>query len=55
MPIVGAIGLTSLILIFAVVLLLFGSTLIPRLFRSIGQIRGEFRRGRREEDKRGED
>jgi TatA/E family protein of Tat protein translocase len=45
MNLLGTLGLTSLLLILALVVLLFGSTLIPRLFRSLGQIRREFHRG----------
>jgi sec-independent protein translocase protein TatA len=38
-------GATELIIILAVVLLLFGSTRLPKLARSIGQASKEFRKG----------
>lgn len=38
-------GATELLIILAVVLLLFGSTRLPKLARSIGQASKEFRQG----------
>lgn len=38
-------GATELIIILAVVLLLFGSTRLPKLARSIGQASKEFKKG----------
>lgn len=38
-------GPTELIVVLAIVLLLFGSTRLPRLARSLGQASREFRRG----------
>ena len=44
----GAIGAPELIIVLVVVLVLFGSTKIPALFRSLGQAQSEFRRGQQE-------
>ena len=44
----GAIGAPELIIVLVVVLVLFGSTKIPALFRSLGQAQGEFKRGQQE-------
>jgi sec-independent protein translocase protein TatA len=38
-------GATELIIILAVVLLLFGSTRLPKLARSLGQASKEFKKG----------
>ena len=38
-------GPTELIMVLAIVLLLFGSTRLPGLARSLGQASREFRRG----------
>jgi sec-independent protein translocase protein TatA len=38
-------GLPELLIILAVVLLLFGSTRLPKLAKSLGQASKEFRRG----------
>jgi sec-independent protein translocase protein TatA len=43
-------GATELLIILAVVLLLFGSTRLPKLARSLGQASKEFRRGVGEQD-----
>jgi TatA/E family protein of Tat protein translocase len=40
-------GVGELLLIFAVVLLLFGATRLPQLARSMGQARREFTDGKR--------
>jgi len=44
-PTLGALGLVSILLILALIMLFFGSTLIPKLFRSLGQMRREYHRG----------
>jgi sec-independent protein translocase protein TatA len=41
----GSLGATELIIILVVVLLLFGSTRLPKLARSIGQASKEFKQG----------
>jgi len=41
----GGLGATELIIILAVVLLLFGSTRLPKLARSLGQASKEFKQG----------
>ena len=41
----GSLGPTELIIILVVVLLLFGSTRLPKLARSIGQASKEFKQG----------
>jgi sec-independent protein translocase protein TatA len=41
-------GVTELLIVLAVVLLLFGSTRLPALARSLGQARREFQRGERD-------
>ncbi len=38
-------GATELLIVLAVVLLLFGSTRLPALARSVGQAKREFHRG----------
>ena len=43
-------GPTELIIILVIVLLLFGSTRLPRLARSLGQASKEFRKGVHERD-----
>lgn len=43
-------GVTELLIVFAVVLLLFGSTKLPKLARSIGEAKHEFEKSA-EEDK----
>jgi len=48
MPILGFfqnIGLTELIIIFAVLLLLFGATRIPQIARALGRSAREFKKG----------
>ena len=45
----GTIGLTAILLIVALLVLFFGSTLIPRFFRSLGQVGHEFRRGKKDD------
>ena len=42
------IGQTEILVIAAVVLLLFGATAIPKLARSLGKARKEFKEGMRE-------
>jgi sec-independent protein translocase protein TatA len=39
------IGPTELLIVLAIVLLIFGSTKIPQLARSLGQAKQEFRQG----------
>jgi sec-independent protein translocase protein TatA len=46
---VSSIGAPELIIILIVVLLLFGSTRLPKLARSIGQASKEFKEGGRDE------
>ncbi len=41
----GTIGATELIIILFIVLLLFGATRLPQLFRSLGQASREYRVG----------
>ena len=41
----AGLGATELIIILAVVLLLFGSTRLPKLARSLGQASKEFKQG----------
>ncbi len=41
----GSIGATELIIVLVVILLLFGSTRLPKLARSMGQASKEFKRG----------
>jgi sec-independent protein translocase protein TatA len=53
----AGLGATELIIILAVVLLLFGSTRLPKLARSLGQASKEFKQGvnegaRDEDDKK---
>jgi Sec-independent protein translocase protein TatA len=45
---IGTLGLTSILLITALVVLFFGSSQIPKLFRSFGSLRNEYRKGQRE-------
>ena len=45
-------GITEIIIVAAVVLLLFGSTVIPKLARSLGSVRNEFEAGQRVEPER---
>ena len=44
----GSIGAPELIIILVVVLLLFGSTRLPKLARSLGEASREFKKGMRE-------
>lgn len=41
----GSLGTTELIIILVVVVLLFGSTRLPKLARSLGQASKEFKQG----------
>ncbi len=41
----GGVGLPELIIVLAVVMLLFGSTRLPKLARSLGQASKEFKQG----------
>jgi TatA/E family protein of Tat protein translocase len=45
----GTLGLTAIVLIAALVVLFFGSSQIPKLFRSFGKLRSEYRKGQRED------
>ncbi len=44
----GSIGFTELLLIFLVIMLLFGAKKLPELARGLGQAMREFRRAARE-------
>jgi sec-independent protein translocase protein TatA len=44
-------GPTELIIILVIVLVLFGSTRLPKLARSMGQASKEFKKGVNEDDK----
>lgn len=44
-------GPTELIIILVIVLVLFGSTRLPKLARSMGQASKEFKKGINEDDK----
>ena len=48
-PTIGTLGLTSILLIAAIVVLFFGSSQIPKLFRSFGKLGNEFRKGQRDD------
>jgi sec-independent protein translocase protein TatA len=48
-------GPTELIIILVIVLVLFGSTRLPKLARSMGQASKEFKKGVNEGDKDDED
>jgi sec-independent protein translocase protein TatA len=50
-PIVGEIFGWEFLLVLAVIALLFGSTRIPKLARSIGQASAELRKGAADEDR----
>jgi sec-independent protein translocase protein TatA len=41
-------GITEILIVVAIVVLLFGSTLIPKLVRSLGSVRDEFTSGTRD-------
>lgn len=41
----GGIGAPELIIVFVVVLLLFGSSRLPKLAKSLSQVQKEFKRG----------
>jgi len=45
------IGTQELLIIFAVILLLFGATKLPELARSLGKASGEFKKARVESEK----
>lgn len=47
LPLLGAIGWTGALVLLGIVVLLFGSSRIPRLARGLGGIFTEFRRGMR--------
>jgi sec-independent protein translocase protein TatA len=44
-----SIGLPELLIILAIVVLLFGATRLPRLARSMGEAKREFRKGSTED------
>jgi sec-independent protein translocase protein TatA len=46
----AGIGAPELLIVLAVVLLLFGSTKLPQLARSLGRAQDEFRKGVRGDD-----
>ena len=41
----GGIGAPEMLIVLAIVLVLFGSTKLPKLARSLGQAQREFRKG----------
>lgn len=45
----SGIGLPEILIVLALVLLLFGSTQLPKLARSIGQAQKEFKKGMEDE------
>jgi sec-independent protein translocase protein TatA len=45
------IGTQELLIVFAVILLLFGATKLPELARSLGKASGEFKKARMESEK----
>ena len=45
---VGGLGAPEVVLIFLVVVLLFGANKIPKIARSTGEAMGEFQKGREE-------
>lgn len=45
------IGTQELLIVFAVILLLFGASKLPELARSMGKAAGEFRKARMESEK----
>jgi sec-independent protein translocase protein TatA len=51
----GNIGAAELLIVLAVVVLLFGSTRLPKLARSLGEAQRELRRGLRDEPRDEED
>jgi sec-independent protein translocase protein TatA len=53
-PILGAIVGWELVLILVLVVVLFGSSQLPRLARSLGRMPKEFRKGRGEDDQAGD-
>jgi sec-independent protein translocase protein TatA len=50
----GNVGAAELLIVLAVVLLLFGSTRLPKLARSLGEAQRELRRGLHDESRDGE-
>jgi sec-independent protein translocase protein TatA len=46
----GSLGAPELMIMLVVVVLLFGSTKLPQLARSLGEAKNEFKRGEREGD-----
>jgi sec-independent protein translocase protein TatA len=44
-------GMQELLIVFAVILLLFGATKLPELARSLGKASGEFKKARMESEK----
>ncbi len=50
----GNVGAAELLIVLAIVLLLFGSTRLPRLARSLGEAQRELRRGLHDEPRDGE-
>ena len=51
----ATIGAPELIIILAIVLLVFGSTRLPRLAKSLGQAHKEYKKGTREGDPNSEE
>jgi sec-independent protein translocase protein TatA len=49
MPVLGNIIGPELLIVLGIALLLFGSTKLPKLARSLGSAKGEFERGLRDE------
>ena len=50
MPVLGNIIGPELLIVLAIALLLFGSSKLPQLARSLGSAKGEFERGLRDDE-----
>lgn len=48
LPLIGPLGAPEMVLIFLVMLLLFGAKKLPQLARGIGKSMGEFKKAREE-------
>jgi Sec-independent protein translocase protein TatA len=44
----GTVGLTAILLLVLLVVLLFGSALVPKLFRAVGGLGRDYRRGKKD-------
>jgi Sec-independent protein translocase protein TatA len=47
--VLGTIGLTAILLAVLLLVLLFGSSLIPKLFRAVGGLGRDYRRGKKDD------